>query len=314
MKLITATLLIIYGLSIYNLDPKVDYLAYHKQVNQALELTSKAHFVKAQEKLELIMKQYDFVFAKDYMIAAQLAAHNQDEVKAIQFLEKAVEGGCLLSCVPKLSVFDDLCKSAAWDSLKLKEKALRKNYIKSIETDLLTEICERYQFEQDRKGTKLYKTVVYDNFKRIKEITEEHGFPGERLLGLDYSRLAQKLDDCDFGNSKVVVTLLHYDSPIAELGEAFFLEAIRAGNLHPREFANIYNYEVSKVSVLYGKSNKSLESLPEYHFNFPFGKKIEDYKRVNKDRAKFEIVALEVDERLAVLADKYGMKFEFGYK
>lgn len=308
---LTSPLLFICYLAIIGLPSSSDYLVYHKQINQALQLTAAKDFVAAQEKMEFTIEQFDFVFAKDYMIAAQLAAQNKDESKAIYFLEKAVEGGCLLSCIKAIRVFDDLRESSSWADLLLQEDVLRKNYLESIQLDLLIEFCDRYQFEQERKRNASYQAAVYDNFNRIKEIIEEQGFPGEHLIGLDYCKLAPRLQDCYLGNSKVIVTLLHYDYPIAELGETVFLEAIRAGNLHPREFALIYNYEISKLSVLYKKSFKKLEPLAKYHFNFPFGKKIDKLEMVNIDRAKFGIVAVEVDDVLSVIAKEYGMIFNF---
>ena len=62
------------------------------------------------------------------------------------------------------------------------------------------------------------------------------------------------------------------------------MESIKAGKLHPREFAHIYAYEKNKISTLYKKSIKKNTQLVEYKFNFPFGKRHTDIKSVNNDR------------------------------
>jgi len=313
MELFTSTLLLVYCLTFVSAPPDLDYFDYHQQMNEAFELLSEEDFSAARQKMERTFNQFDFVFAKDYLIAAQLFAKDKDYVNAIKYLEKALQGGCLLDCTQDIGVFNELKSLSVWNTLLTKEIELRKSYLKSIDINLLEEFSKRYQQEQEQKKTEYYQLTVYDNFKRIVEITEEKGFPGERLIGLDYEQLAPKCEDCDLGNSKVIVTFLHYDHPIAELGDSLFINAIRQGNLHPREFAAIYNYEKSKVSVLYKKSLKTFEPLPEYHFNLPFKKKVEDLELVNSDRKKFGIGRVEVDEKLELIADEYGMKFMFGY-
>ncbi len=139
-------------------------------------------------------------------------------------------------------------------------------------------------------------------------------FPGEAIIGIDDKNFVSSLSDCELDNSRIIVTLLHYDYPISEIGEQVFIKAIENGALHPREFATIYNFEKTKVSVLYKKSTKKHAELPDYQFNFPFGPVSADLKKVSSDRWEFGICKEEVDQKKAAICKKHGMKLDFGYR
>ena len=126
--------------------------------------------------------------------------------------------------------------------------------------------------------------------------------------------MAKSISDCECENSKIIVTLLHYDYPIIEIGEEKLISEVENGNLHPRDFALIYNFERNKISVLYKESNKRYDSLPKYDFNLPFGNNITDIEKVNSDREKFGICKYVVDKKKIEISQKYGMKLEFGYR
>ncbi len=190
---------------------------------------------------------------------------------------------------------------------------LRKEYLSKIDLDLLQEFSKRYQQEQEAKRTKVYKDVVDANFNRIKELIEAGTFPGEKRIGIDNAKLSASISDCNVGNSKVIVTLLHYDYPMMDIRTESLMEAIKNGHLHPREWATIYTFEKNKVSILYEKSNKEYKRRFDYHFNFPFGDKLDDLEKVNKARWTFGICKYEVDLKKEEISRKYGMRLKFNY-
>ncbi|MEL6718647.1 MAG: hypothetical protein AAFP82_08025, partial [Bacteroidota bacterium] len=184
---------------------------------------------------------------------------------------------------------------------------------------LLVEWSRRYRDEQDAKSTSRYPIIVQSNYDRIKALTDSLGFPSERFIGLDNARIAPNqvntisgLKDCDAANSKIMATLLHYDNPITDLGFDRCAQAIRDGLLHPRQFATIYTFERYEVSRINDKINKP--NLPDYHFGFPLSEEEQDEERINRDRTLFGIGSVKLDKQKEVVARKYGMRLDFGYK
>lgn len=290
-----------------------NYIQYHKDFSKVEEFIANENFIEAELKLDTLFSNYEVKFAKDYLIAGQVCLMNGHKYKGIEYIKSALGMGVKFSCLKSIRLLSDKIVESEWDNLKNEESELRKKYLKGIDLELYQEFHKRCQEEQDAKGTVTYKSVVYSNFNRIKEITETIGFPGEDLIGIDYQTFAKSISDCDCGNSKIIVTLLHYDFPISEIGEEKLISEIERGNLHPREFATIYNFERNRISVLYKASKKEYEELPEYDFNFPFGDIITDIEKVNSDRNKFGICEYDVDKMKLEISEEFGMKLNFNY-
>ncbi|MBX2874582.1 MAG: hypothetical protein KTR30_20840 [Saprospiraceae bacterium] len=289
-----------------------NYFEYHQAINQAEEYIVQEAFDSALTKLETILPQFEFCFAKDLLLASQVNLLTGQKERSKFWAKKALQRGYLLPCIRQISIFQRNYILVDWEELDSLFSGLRKDYLRSIDTELLSEFSRRYQAEQEAKRTPNYQTVVQGNLDRIKQLLlSPSGFPGEAQLGLDYSNLAAGLSDCDAGNSKVLVTLLHYAHPIAEIGEEPFIEAIAQGRLHPREFARIYTFEKQQVSVLYRKTRDHDRSLPDYLFNFPFSLSSNNLDRVDKDRARFGIGKYQVDLRKEAIEIKYGLKLRF---
>lgn len=297
-----------------------DYRVYHRVFAQIETLIANEQFEEAESELRKLFDAYEVKFAKDYVVAAQVGLMTGHRREALTYLGQAVRMGVKSDCLRKIGFLRDRLDESAWKQLEERSGELRRTYLTGIDFGLHQEFNKRYQREQDTKTTERYKTVVSSNFRRIKTIFEERGFPGETLVGLDNERIAPSISECECGNSKIIVTLLHYDYPVSELGMEKLISAIELGNLHPREFASIYTFERNRVSVLYDgfkqlePSDKSYPPLPNYEFNFPFGKISADTVRVNADRQLFGIRSIETEEKLAAVSREYGIKLEFGYR
>ena len=291
-----------------------NYIEYHTKFGQIEELIVKEDFAEAELKIIELFEKYEVRFVKDYVIASQVSILNDNTNLAIEYILQSIKNGVKIECLKSIKLLSQELAATDWEIIEEEYKELRKNYLKKINLSLYQEFHKRYQKEQDSKRTEYYKITVYSNFDRIIELLNEGGFPNEKLIGIDNQRFAKSISDCDLGNSKVIVTLLHYDYPFSEIGEEELIEAIKRGNLHPREFATIYNFEENKQSVLYKKSTKKKVPLPRYNFNFPFGSKIDNLERVNSDRAKFGICKYEVDIRKEEIEKRYGIQLSFNYK
>lgn len=291
-----------------------NYLNYHTKFSKIERQIASENFKEAQADLEKLFRDYEVKFVKDYVIAAQIALVNKDKRNSLIWLRQAIKKGATLACLKEIEIIRTAVSTNDWEEIAIEYDQLRKVYLASIDLKLLSNFSKRYADEQQAKRTNLYQAIVQSNFDYIKHLIKLEEYPGENRVGVDNEKVASSIDACYFGNSKVTVTLLHYDYPISEIGESQLIACIKKGNLHPREFAHIYNYEKSKVSVLYQKSKKEYEPLNDYKFNFPFGEKHENIRRVNMDRALFGICKYEVDLKIEKIEKKYGLKLRFGYK
>jgi hypothetical protein len=291
-----------------------NYLEYHRSFAEVERLIVEEDFQAASVSLEELFRKYEVVFSKDWVIAAQVHLLNGDEKKAFECMRGAGKKGVPFDCLQSIPLLQEGVCDSLWEVLSQDYESLQETYLASIDRKLQLEFSKRYQEEQQAKQKEGYQPVVYANFKRIQDLTRKNRFPGENRIGIDDSRFAGKVEDCELGNSVVTVTLLHYDYPVRELGLDWLKKAINNGSLHPRDFAAIYTFEVNQVSVLYRDSQKEYPRLPRFYFNFPFGKKSTDLNRVNADRAAWGICSLEVDHKKISIERKYGMKLKFGYR
>ncbi|MBC7775636.1 MAG: hypothetical protein H7246_09370 [Phycisphaerae bacterium] len=292
---------------------ETSYIQYHMEFSQVEELIVKEQYQEAEIKLDALFKVFKVKFAKDYVIAAQISLINGHKEKGLEFMRSAIRMGVKVKCLQSIALVNRSMSKLEWEDIKIEEKNLRKDYLKGIDLKLYEEFHARYQEEQNAKRTEQYKAIVYSNFNRIKDILEKGESIGSDVIGIDNQSLALSLSDCDLGNSRIIVTLLHYDYPISEIGIDNLISEMGKGNLHPRAFATIYNFEKNKVSVLYAKSKKKYKELPEYQFNFPFGDKSTDLEEVNSDRFKIGICKYEVELKMDEICRKNGMKLKFIY-
>lgn len=303
---------------------QTNYFEYHESINQAEEYFSNEQFDEAIVVYDKVFQKYDYVYVKDYLIAAQIAILINSEETAFRYLEEAMKSGYTSESMEKFPLFHELINTEEWNILKSKEDKFRKEYLSKIDFDLLVEFSERYRNEQDTKSAKdqsEYKTNVISNFNRIKFLMDSFYFPSEKRIGLDNSRIAPNkrnktsgLSDYSAGNSKVIPTLLHYDNPITEIGIDKFIESIELGDLHPRQFAQIFTFEKNYMSRINDDKNINKPDLPDYTFNFPFGVNSDNVEKVNLDRKKIGICSVEIDRKKRSVAKKYKLRVKFGYK
>ena len=293
---------------------EIDFLDYHQKFIKIEDLIVNENFKEAETELEPLLKEYEPSFVKDYIILAQICLMNKDKSKSIIWLKKSMEYGAKLNCLKEIQFLNENITTDDWDKIKMESKDLKTIYYSKINISLGKSFNRNYQKEQDDKSEKSYRGVVNSNFNKIKSLTDKGTFPGEYLIGIDDADVAPKISECSFGNSKAIVTLLHYDYPIIELTENVLVTAIKKGQLHPRDFAAIFTFEKNRNSKLYYSSYKTKKNLPNYNFGFPFEERKDNAEKINADRKKFGICSLETDKKKEFIEEKYGMKLQFGYR
>ena len=114
-----------------------DYTIYHKTINIAEEeFFIKNNSERALQLYDSIFNQYDFVFVKDILNAAQIAKSSKKPFR--QFLNKGFELGLKIDHLKEYPLLDDYYK---WiyknQQLKKEYDTLRKQYLKKIDFEYL---------------------------------------------------------------------------------------------------------------------------------------------------------------------------------
>lgn len=310
---------------ISKLESQPNYFDYHKQIQNAEEFIGNEEFSKALDNYEQAFNDFDYIFIKDYIIAAQIAILIDAEQKVSDYLEEAIIDGYPCHCVERNPIFKDFILSNSWQSIKAKEKEYSEAYNSRIRRDLLIEFSKRYKNEQDNKTFRFnevskatkYEKIELNNFRRIKSLMDSLVFPSERIIGLDRNNINQKeygLSECNAGNSKVIVTLLHYNKSITEIGIHKYVKAIKLGYLHPGEFAAIYSYQKNNYTRLKKNTRVEKNELPNYQFNTRNGMSAKEIQQVQLDCEKFGIRTTETWQKLIDISKKYKFRINFDYK
>lgn len=293
---------------------EVNFIDYHKRFVDIENLIVDKNFEEAETKLETLLLNYKPNFAKDYVILAQLCILNNHPEKFSKWIKESLKHGVKVECLKSIDLLKIKIKDKQWNTLEKEALKLHEIYNSKINLELAKSFNFNYQKEQNNKSNSNYRAIVTSNFKKIESLTLKGNYPSENLIGIDNSEFAENISDCDFDNSKITVTLLHYDYAFSELSENKLVEAIKQGQLHPREFAIIYTFEKNRISKLYKSSSKNRKKLPNYNFKFPFEKRKAERDKINSDRAKFGICSLETDKKKNTIENEYGIKLRFGYK
>ena len=78
-----------------------DYRIYHQQIIEVEKLIGDEEFGEAFSLLEKVFNDYDFVFGRDYKIAAQLALYLEKKGKALQYIKAGMAAGWQLKAFEK---------------------------------------------------------------------------------------------------------------------------------------------------------------------------------------------------------------------
>ncbi|MBD1398567.1 hypothetical protein H9Q13_15450 [Pontibacter sp. JH31] len=170
-----------------------DYVkAYHPHINQAESLLMAQDYAGALESYRHAFGAVPHGFARDYYNAAICATLTNNEKQAIGYLENLVETGVSLEYLEQQEVFAPLREHKVWKKFVKKYPKRRKEFRKKTNIDLradLDELWARDQyFRQAKGGLKVHgdtlRKIEADNVKNLLAWISQHGYPGERLIGV----------------------------------------------------------------------------------------------------------------------------------
>lgn len=274
----------------------------------AEKLISQERFADALRLYDTLISTHDFVFLRDYKVATQLALNLKQMDKARSYLRQAILGGWKMNEIRKNNFLDPLLAGESFKNLKNDYKHLRGEYEARLDAVLqkrVKKMASRDQVKafgalftfssdgQDRYAENKFAPHSVQQLAELIEILNEHGYPGERLIGNDYW---------------MSTILSHHNSISREYAERDTIypalkprltEALNQGQVSPFELALIDEWYRAVKSgrtdpAGYGILNPpTAEALP----------------RFNELRQEVYLRPIEVRNRLVEVQSKTGMDF-----
>ena len=175
-----------------------DYRRYHKQINEAEKLISNEQFKEALNIYNDVFNAFDFVFLKDYKIAAQLALYLNEKEKAFEIIKQGITAGWDLKSLKRNNYLSDLHNASEWKVIVEEYPKLRQKYLERIDESTRKEVHKMFKADQRkalgalfRLGNKAQDKYALRKFaphseaqlKKLIRIMKDHGYPGEQLIG-----------------------------------------------------------------------------------------------------------------------------------
>ncbi|MGV7106213.1 hypothetical protein [Flavobacterium sp. U410] len=335
-------LFLFFSLTLFAQEFKTDYFVYHQQINKAEEfLYGKNNLDSCFYYYNKTFKEFDFIFAKDLINAAQLAKVNKLPYQT--YIEQGFAQGLKPEHLEAFPIFKDVLNQLKKDK-NLQEKYVegRKKYLKRIDFDYLDKIYDLAIFE--RKYQELdkseCKSKLSSNFQNLVTWIEKEGFPGEKLLGIKDSTIFREIksmkNDLVSRSRKIIPKSKDYkviqESDLCQntietflynldycffknLNTKFLLKEIRKGNLHPHQIALLNDFAFYNVSynVSYNGLNSCGGSLPYALFtNFINSTATFNMEQANQSRKIFYMNPYETDYKKKEYEKKYQLNLSSG--
>ena len=286
---------------------QLDYFQYHKQVLEIESLLAADQYQQALTKYDELFAIYDYVFLKDYKIAAQVAAHLGQEDKAFDYLGLGVSDGWTIKGIKKHSKLKPLKRNPRWSELERSYEALRQDFLERIndslrnEVNLLSKEDQKLALKYLLKPSKKARNQFIEqeaiplserHMTVLTEIIQKIGYPGERLIG----------------NSVWMSTILgHHNSLSPEYQQQdsiypalkpHLIEAVRNGELDPYDLAVIDDWYITVKSDHNKSSYGIIKEIKQ-----------SEITSCNEYREQLAIRSVELRNQLVDIQKKTGIDF-----
>jgi len=168
---------------------KTEQINYYTYTEAAENYILKRQFVKAKEQYNLLIKNYNTVFAKDIHNAIRCAVFSRDYENAYYWAEKLAKKG-----VPFVyfnsNIFKLLKKHKQWDSFSKKYDSIYNEFRSKRDVEFKEEIERLLQEDQADYGLANRKEpkVLFETTERVTnkliDLLNEKGYPSEEKIGV----------------------------------------------------------------------------------------------------------------------------------
>jgi len=284
-----------------------NYIEYHKKARFIDSLIIDSCYKEAILSYNKLFSNYDFIFAEDCFRAIQTATYIKDTINAFQFLDKGIKQGITMQRILKDSVLIDLKKyHKSWSNFEKKYCNLRETYLASINSELRLNINKLYNLDQKYRDKHelhpwnfLWRPLIWNKWKKITKsivenelipLIEQYGFPGEKLIGLDEASFHNKQKNDAINSYYAFIILIHYYSiPRPSSLNSILLREIKKGNISPKQYASIIDFQAQWGKKKYYKG---------LHYNeWHKSKNIKDLPKINANRIAIGLESLDEKKR-----------------
>lgn len=318
-----------------NAQKNDNYFDYHDKINKAEIL----YFLEKKTDSSLLVydevfNDFEFIFLKDLLVAAQIAKFNNKEFD--KYIFKGFEFGLKIDDLKRFPVLKSNFYKYSNDKEVLnKFKEGRKKYLQKIDFDYLDYVYDLAIRDQIYKYKDDYDNRINKTIAELIDTIKKKGFPGERRLGItdtlifkekglfkkDINDRARKLkitkhfvynsNRLQFDTS--IPMFLHHKCVFNKY-ESILLNEVKKGNVHPQDLAFFNDFNLMYQSTLpsYCKGCKSEGAYYLSKRRSVLESEIE-IKNANLLREKMHMIPFEV----VLIKEKFAIEnnfiLNFGY-
>ena len=283
-----------------------DYITYHNEVTKCEQLIAEKRINEACQLLDSLFNQFDFVFLREYKLAAELSIYDKDYESAFRLIRQGILNGWSFKSLKKNKSFKELHDDSRWEDLKIEYDSLRKIYLSSLDITRRNQVHDMFKKDQKKALGAFFKIrqKAQDNYAEksfaphsekqlglLDTILIQAGYPGEKLIGnnLWASVILSHHNSISFNyNSKD--TLYNYLRPK-------LMNALRRGEISPYELAQIDDWRTAALS---SHGSTSFGFIGKITNNNELGP-------VNKNRAEIGLRSIELRNNLIDIENSTGL-------
>ena len=234
-----------------------DFNEYHEQIVEAEKLIADEKFKEALIIYDQVFMTYDFIFSRDYKIAAQLAFYIDERKSAFQYIKEGITGGWKLKDLKKNKTLAPLQDDPEWKIIEEAYDSLYNQYLTRIDQNIREKV--QLMFKNDQKeaigalfriGDKAQEKYATKKFAPHSEtqinelilILENQGYPGEKLIGNNYWM------STIIGHHNSITQAYVKRDTLYNFIKPKLICAIDKGQISPYEFALIDDWQKAVVS------------------------------------------------------------------
>jgi hypothetical protein len=288
-------------------DDRQDYWKYHEQINKAENFIRDEHFQKALDLYFDVFNTFDFVFLRDYKIAAQLALYLNDKENAFKIIKNGIAAGWDLKSLRRNNYLSKLQNEPEWESIEEAYPEIRKNYFERIDDSTRVNVHKMFKMDQRkamgallRLGDKAREKYAMKKFaphseiqmKKLIKILDDQGYPGEQLIGNNYW-----MSTILSHHNSISKEYVNKDT-LYNLIKPKLIEAIKKGQISPYEFAIIDDWYIAVSSE---------RTQAGYGFLYP--PLTSTLSETNKLRQRIGLRTIDLRNELVDISNETGMNF-----
>tara|TARA_B100000809_G_scaffold17440_1_gene15485 strand:- start:4667 stop:5599 length:933 start_codon:yes stop_codon:yes gene_type:complete len=277
-----------------------DYNEYYNGINNAKLMISQDSLKTSLSYYFQTFEKFDFVFARDCYNAIELSALAKDSIKLEYFIKRGIKQGLNFNYVLKMKNVSQFQNTTFIKKIEKEKDRLENIYTNSINWELRNEVIE--MFEQDQIiREKYYEAILFKRKKigrewealnkiqveRIIEITKKHGFPGEKIIGIDTKKMHFKIRDNDLSAGMPIVIFIHHFSQPNKSYDSILKNEIQSGKLSNEHYAIICDFQYTYC--------KKIGTSPCYSIRF---RPKESKEQIDINRLEIGLLSLSNTDKL----------------